>query len=235
MQFLITRPEPQASKSRDRLIALGHSVLCEPCQEVKRNEAVLQHANAYIITSQNGVEHGLSFVPNKDAMIFAVGERTAEAAEALGFEEIYAAEGDTESLFEMIMSRWLPEDGTLLHLSGAEIVSDISSLLSAIGYSANRQVVYTAIPQDKPEPLTLNAIKNTKIDAILFYSARAVTIFNAWMHDAKLERHLENITAVALSPRIAEELGPEKLGFHWKCIKIAKETNENALIDAATE
>ncbi len=225
MHVLITRPEPQATHTSNRLKDAGFTVLSEPCQRVNGIEAVLQPAEAYIITSQNAVEYGLKHVADKGAVIFTVGEKTAQAAEALGFEVIFAADGDAESLVEMILSRWMPEQGNLLHLSGTNISTDVSAILSAIGYKTERAVVYEAEKLEKPSKATLDAIKKQDIDAALFYSARAVTIFNQWIEDAGCLSALNSIEAIVMSQRIADTLG-----MGWKCIKIADRSEEDALI-----
>ena len=225
MNVLITRPDPQAALTYNKLMSAGFTVFSEPCQIVKPVESVLQTAEAYIITSQNGVEHGLKHIADKDAVIFAVGDKTAQATEDLGFNIIFSAEGDAQSLIEVILSRWEPDYGKLLHLSGVEISTDISALLSAIGYKAKRQVVYEAVAIQTPSKATLTAINNKEIDAVLFYSAQAVTIFNQWMDQAGLESALETMQAVVMSDRIAERLGNQ-----WKSIKIAKSKHEDELI-----
>ncbi len=226
MNVLITRPEPQAALTHDKLKASGFHVISEPCQIVRPIESELQAAAAYIITSQNGVEHGLKHIDDKDAVIFAVGDKTAEAAESLGFNVIFSAEGDSQSLIEVVLSRWEPDYGNLLHLSGAEISTDISALLSAIGYKATRTTVYEAVVVEKPSQATIAAINNKKIDVVLFYSAQAVTIFNQWMNEAGLDDALETMQAIVMSDRIAERLGNQ-----WKSIKIAENKHEDAVIE----
>lgn len=230
MNVLITRPEPQATLTHDKLVLAGFTVISEPCQIVKPTETVLQAADAYIITSQNGVDHGLKHIADKDAVIFAVGDKTAQAAEDLGFNIIFSADGDSQSLVEVVLSRWEPDYGTLLHLSGAEISTDISALLSAIGYKAERQVVYEAVMLENPSKATITAINNKELDTVLFYSAQAVTIFNQWMEQAGLEGALETMQAIVMSDRIAEHLGNQ-----WKSIKIAKSKREDDLIKLLNE
>lgn len=225
MNVLITRPEPQATLTYNKLMSAGFAVISEPCQIVKPIESVLQPAGAYIITSQKGVDHGLKHVADKDAVIFAVGDKTAQAAEDLGFNVIFSADGDSQSLVEVILSRWEPDYGNLLHLSGAEISTDISALLSAIGYSADRTTVYEAVTIENPSKSTIAAINNKEIDTVLFYSAQAVTIFNQWMEQAGLEGALETMQAIVMSDRIAQRLGNQ-----WKSIKIAESKHEDALI-----
>lgn len=225
MNVLLTRPEPQATLTSNKLTDAGFTVFSEPCQMVKAVTSELQPAEGYIITSQNAIEYGLKHIVDKEAVIFTVGEKTAEAAEALGFNVIFAADGDAESLIEVILSRWLPDHGRLLHLSGAEISTDVSGLLSAIGYKAERAVVYTASKLSAPSSTTRDAIKNDEINAVLFYSARAATIFNEWIEQAGLESSLKAIDAIVLSKRIAE-----RLEGAWKCIKIAENKHEDELI-----
>jgi uroporphyrinogen-III synthase len=230
MNVLITRPEPQAALTVARLEDAGYSVFSEPCQIVGAVEAVLQSASAYIITSQNGVEYGLKHVTDKDAVIFAVGDKTAQAAEDLGFNIIFSAEGDSESLIELILDRWLPEEGNLIHLSGAEISSNISALLSAIGYSARRSVVYEAIAQARPSHAMVDLLKNNKIDVVLFYSAQAVTIFNGWIEQEGLENCIKSMQAIVMSERIAQ-----RLDGVWKCTKIAQARDEDEIIKLLNE
>ena len=111
MAILVTRPEPDNTTTVAALRAKGHIVLSAP---MLRFEAVpLQDDpdasyGAVIVTSANALRAiaGQSVLPMLlDLPLFAVGDKTAEAARDAGFKKVFSADGDAAALRDLIASQ----------------------------------------------------------------------------------------------------------------------------------
>ncbi|MAU52952.1 MAG: hypothetical protein CMN17_11415 [Roseovarius sp.] len=142
--LLITRPEPEASRMADRLRPAmpGVRVLVSPLMEIVFGGTLpdLTGREVLVFTSRHGVEGFCRLSPRRDLRAYAVGEATAEAARARGFDACPAG-GDAAALLALI-----GRDGTtgpFLHPRGAHVAADIAGTLRARGHDAAEAVVYT--------------------------------------------------------------------------------------------
>lgn len=118
---LITRPEPSASVTAAKLAALGFSPVLMPLSRTVAlkfyvgNEAF----EAVAVTSANAFRHVQDefLKPYKALPLFAVGEGTARAARAAGFQQVIEGGGDAVRLASC-MAEHLPEGAKILYLAG---------------------------------------------------------------------------------------------------------------------
>ncbi len=226
---LLTRPEQNAEQSIARLFDLGYKALnCSVFKTISIPFTAPDISNL-IVTSQNGVEHGLRSIKNNNQHIFAVGEKTASKARALGFQKITTSNGNGESLVETIINQDNKQtsNNRYCHLAGTEIAFDISTALNKAGIIAEKITVYKTVAIDNFKENITTSIKSREIDAALFYSAQGATIFEDIMRKNQQTDALQHITAISLSNRIDSYLKEV-----WLNKKIAKEPNENSLFDA---
>ena len=118
-RILVTRSEPGASETAARLRAAGFEALVEPVFAIAAIEAEIPAFDALAFTSANGARQFARLSPRRDASVFCVGARTAEAAREMGFADVVSADGDVLALLDLI-SRKLPPDARLLHVGNAE-------------------------------------------------------------------------------------------------------------------
>ena len=103
-RVLVTRPEPEASRTSARLAALGYDPLVLPLFQIVALEpdvsALPAGAGIVAVTSANAVRHvAVNIVAAvKDVACFCVGAKTAEAARVAGFANVVEGGGDAESL-----------------------------------------------------------------------------------------------------------------------------------------
>ncbi len=146
--FLITRPEPEASRMAERLRATwpGLGVIVAPLMQIAYRGALpeMTGRETLIFTSRHGVEGFCHLTPRRDLRAYAVGAATAEAARAHGFEAI-AAEGDATSLLDLIEREGVT--GSFLHPRGTHVAADIAGALRARGLEAIEIVVYAQTAQ----------------------------------------------------------------------------------------
>src|SRR5690554_5761508 len=102
MRIVVTRPRPDAERTAGNLRARGHQVLVAPLMRVEPVEAdlagtwsgiVITSANAPAAIADNPARRGLLALP-----VYAVGRRSAQAAESVGFASVSAADGDAQDL-----------------------------------------------------------------------------------------------------------------------------------------
>ena len=66
--------------------------------------------------------------------VFAVGERTAQAAREQGFTDVTSAEGNVSDLADLVAARLTPP-ARLLYLAGEERAGDLAGALRAKGFA----------------------------------------------------------------------------------------------------
>ncbi|MCE6960049.1 uroporphyrinogen-III synthase [Cereibacter sphaeroides] len=156
--FLLTRPEAQGARFAAALRdAFGPDIriVTSPLMMPEfLSPAIAEQPEALIFTSETGVEACRRLAsPELEGVgrAWCVGNRTARAARAAGFEA-RSADGDAEALVAAILGTG--ERGPLLHLRGAESRGDVAGRLSAQGIPTAEAIVY----DQRPKPLSAEAI-----------------------------------------------------------------------------
>jgi len=223
-RILVTRSEPGASETAARLDAAGFVPIIESVFVIAPIEAVIPEFDALAFTSANGARQFARLSPRRDAPVFCVGARTAQAARETGFTEVVSADGDVHALFELI-SRELPNGMHVLHVGNAESRGDLAERLSAAGRAARFVAIFKAVPVQSPGPnLTALLAGEERIDAVLIHSPRAAAIIAGFADHA---RGRAPISIVAISEAAAAPLA----GLAAR-VGIAAAPDEPALISA---
>ena len=182
MRLLVTRPEADAARTADTLRARGHAVLVAPVLRIEVSDAELgpDPAAAVLFTSANAVR-AVAAHPQRDSLrhlpVYAVGTRTAAAAQAAGFAEVTAGDGDVQALAGLIADGPRGTDGALLHLAGEERAGDLAGALAATGLSVRTVVLYRMVAADTFPPEVADALAGGSLDGVLHYSRRSAEIF----------------------------------------------------------
>lgn len=182
MRVLVTRPEPEAQVTAARLTALGHQAVVEPLTRivaVADVDLARDGIQAVAITSLNAaaVCAGRSdLAAVLDLPVFAVGDRSAEAARAAGFRDVRSAVGDRAALVRLIATTLDPKAGAVLWLAGEDRSGDLSADLAPYGPAVVTVVVYRAEPIAGLSAATRAAIAAGEIDAALVFSPRSGAI-----------------------------------------------------------
>lgn len=164
----VTRAEPGAARTADRLTALGFTPLVAPLLTLAPLPGALDAAPdpaavaALALTSPNGVEAFAPLIPRfRDHPVFAVGDATAEAARAAGFGDVRSAAGDIHALARLIAAEAPP--GPMLAPGAREPAGDLPALLP--DHPVQRLPVYAAFETHTPAP--------ELFDAVMLHSPRA--------------------------------------------------------------
>ena len=217
MAILVTRPQPDNDSTASALRARGLDAL--PAPMLRFEKVVVQddhaadaeaHYGAVIVTSANALR-GIEGQPIQAALlklpIYAVGERTAEAARAIGFAKVISADGDANALRDLVVARVkakkLKKSATLLYLAGADLARDLAGELGERGFSVVTHTAYRMAPVLELPATVCEGFAAGKIDAVLHYSRRSARAFFAAARSAGVEISALAVPHVCLSDSVA--------------------------------
>jgi len=152
MHVLITRPEPDAAALRAQLEALGYQVTVEPLLKIEHlpiANDVLAGIAGLIVTSRNGLRAlaaSAALDAARELPLIAVGPGTAQLARELGFERIIAGSSTADALVPVIIETCREVYGTLAHLRGEDVASDLRGALGARGIEVRKVVGSRPMP-----------------------------------------------------------------------------------------
>ncbi|MES1202297.1 MAG: uroporphyrinogen-III synthase [Pseudomonadota bacterium] len=226
MRIAVTRSEPDASHTSERLRALGAEAVLAPLLviETRAFDATLDGVQALLFTSANGVRAFAERSAAREIVALTVGDATAEAARACGFREAHSADGDVATLAAFVQHLCDPKRGRLVHIAGADVAGDLVGALTSAGFDAERRVAYEAVAVTQAPAVLLG-----DIDLVLFHSARAARVYAALGAPRAAER-----AAACLSPAVAEAVqnSPDR-SIPWARIIVSPTPREEALLRAA--
>lgn len=173
----ITRAQPGADVTAERVRAMGHDAVVAPLLAVRVLPDVdvdLRGVAALAFTSANGVRAFADASGERGLKVFAVGAATAQAARAAGFKSVLSADGDVEALAEGIAARRGELRGAVvLHPGALEPAGDLAGALQKQGVEARRLVLYETAPVDMA---AAEAEALGRSDAVLLHSPRAAQV-----------------------------------------------------------
>ena len=228
MHFLLTRPQQDNRRLRQALVALGHRVDCAPVITITyydRKPIDITPFQAMLFTSANGVRAFALNSSVRNIPCFAVGPATAREAADCGFQTIFTAGGNVDRLAGLVQESLDPATGPLLHISGRDIAGDLAALLGQAGFSLSREQLYQAEKTPRLPREILDLMAAGSISHIPLYSPRSAGIFGGLVRDAGQENCLKQITAVCLSPAVANMVK----SLPWREILTAKYPNQTSL------
>jgi len=215
----VTRAEPGAARTADRLTALGFEPVVVPLLTLAPLPGALNAAPepdavaVLALTSPNGVEAFAPLIPRfRDHPVFAVGDATAEAARAAGFADVRSASGDIHALARLIAAEAPP--GPLLAPGAREPAGDLPALLP--DRPVQRLPVYAAFETHAPAP--------GAFDAVMLHSPRAARALATDLPRAASSGRL----AVCISDAAAAPLRP----FDFTQIRVAAAPDEPSMLSA---
>lgn len=223
-RILVTRSEPGASETAERLVALGYRPVVEPLFGIEPLAATLPPFDALAFTSANGVRVFAGLDPGREASVFCVGGRTAEAARAAGFMAVASADGDVAALADLISSK-LDRGARLLHTGNEESRGDLAGTLAVKGISAAFVPTFRAAPIAKPGPiLAAHLDGHAAFEGVLIHSPRGASILAALVSKGRSPAAL-NVAAISLAAAAPLANVAHKL-------EIAATPDEASLLDA---
>jgi uroporphyrinogen-III synthase len=209
MRVVVTRPRSDGERTADRLRARGHQVLLAPLMRVEPVAADLSGSwTAVIITSAN-VPDSIRDNPARGSLlalpVYAVGRRSAQAAQAAGFADVTAGGGDVRDLVQLIAGRHADAAATLLYLAGEDRAADVLGELAAHRIRAEMRVVYRAVTAPFPSELAA-ALEAGDVEGVLHFSRRSADNYVAGARAADITPSALEVRHYCLSRQVAEPL-----------------------------
>jgi uroporphyrinogen-III synthase len=230
MRMLITRPEPDAQATRERLAALGIAAEIAPLmtrQTLAANLPEPQGFAALALTSTNALR-ALGELTALDALlaipVFAVGDRTAHEARLLGFTDVTAADGTLESLATTIALARL--EGPVLYPAGKHLSGDLARALAPHGIMVVTVPVYEMVAETTLSEPTRSALAAGRFGAVMCYSRRTAEIFCTLVDDLIAPKDRRNLPVICLSENVAQPL----LAAHFSRVLLADHPSEDAML-----
>lgn len=236
MRVLVTRPEFDATREAEVLIARGHEPVLAPLLEIEFLPGVelgLDGAQALIITSRNALRALAAHAELEQALrlpLFAVGEATARAARTLGFTEVTIGPGTGAGLLPLIRRELHPEKGALVHVAAELVAFDLKPVLEEEGFTFRRPVLYRSHPAEALPAEVVAGLTSGEISAVILLSPRTAKTFAALAERHGLVTQANGLVCYCLSQAVAEAVTP--LGLEVRVPAHPREEDVLALLDS---
>ena len=191
MRLVVTRPEPEASRTAELLRARGHAVVVAPLLRVELIAEADLGAGPWggvVITSATALR-AIAEHPRKPELVvqplFAVGRRSAEAAQAAGFADVRSADGDVSDLARLVAAR-AGRGRPLLYLAGEDRAADLATMLGLEGIALATVEVYRTVAELGLPDVLRDALTADAVDGVLHYSRRSADAFMAAARAAQI-------------------------------------------------
>lgn len=204
----ITRAEPGASETAERVTAHGHKAVVAPLLALERlpnPQLDLHDVRAIAFTSANGVRAFAAASPERDFRVFCVGAATAVEAKSAGFRSVLAGDGDVAALAQRIATRALElRGGVVLHPGAAHPAGDLVGVLKKAGIEARGVPLYDSAPVQPPDDFLAGL---GELEIVLLHSPKAAKALARL-----LRKHpAPHLRALCLSPAVARPLSRSDL------------------------
>jgi len=180
MRVLVTRPEPDASRTAAKLEKRGHRVVVDPLLSLEilpPPELPAGPFAALAVTSANAMRATAGSGSLCALPLYAVGGRTAEAARAAGFAEVHDADGDVAALTRLISASLAP-GSRVLYLAGEARAQDLGALLAPARIEVDVLVLYR-MRAAQAFGSAAAALAAGALDAALHFSPQSAATFVA--------------------------------------------------------
>jgi uroporphyrinogen-III synthase len=217
MHILFTRPLEDCHEIILKFQSLGHNVSHLPLisvQGLKHENLNYSDFKGIIFTSSNAIKFLDIKDINKKLICFCVGSATEKKARSVGFQNVFAAEGNVNNLKELILLNFNPLDGKLLYVSGEIVSSSLDVQLISVGYNVKKIINYRANQIKKYDQALIEKLKLKMPDIVYVYSQNSAINFLKLIKNYQLEVLWMNTNLMCLGEKTSSILNEIK----WKKI-----------------
>jgi uroporphyrinogen-III synthase len=208
VRVLVTRPEPEASRTAAALKARGHAVVFSPVTRIVSTGVAppAETVDAVLATSARAIEmlRDRDTARLRGVPLLVVGARARDAALARGFDVLSAAI-DSGDLIARIATRF-KAPSRFLYLAGRDRKPCLETRLRREGHAIDAIVVYEAREEPGLAPAAAEALRAGEIDACLIYSRRSAEILLRQAGEANALDALLRLTHACISADAAAPL-----------------------------
>ncbi|MEL7231485.1 MAG: uroporphyrinogen-III synthase [Pseudomonadota bacterium] len=226
--ILVTRAEPGASETYERLSALSLRAIKTPVMSVVPNDDValpdIADISGLIFTSANGVRAYAERSASRAQTAWCVGPATTSAARVAGFARVEESAGDARALAKYISERTAPSSKPLLHIANEAAKGNLKVALEKSDFTVDFRPLYRMERAKALADQAVTALRSQTSSIVLLHSEKGAEAFVALCQGSMLS----HVTGVAISARAAQPL----MGYALQNMHIASEPNEDRLFDA---
>ena len=229
MHILFTRPLEDCHEMILKFQSLGHEISHLPLiniEGLKYEAPNYSEFKAIIFTSTNAVKFLDIKNIDKKLKCFCVGSATEKKARNVGFQNVFAAEGNVSNLKELILQNFKPSDGKLIYISGEIISSDLDKELISSGYTIERLINYRANPIEKYDESFIEKLKLKMPEITYIYSQNSAINFLKVIKNYQLETLWMNTNLMCIGEKTSSILNEIK----WKKIFLFNPGEEEFLL-----
>jgi len=229
MHILFTRPLEDCHEMILKFQSLGHDVSHLPLiniEGLKQESLNYFNFKGIIFTSSNAIKFLNIKSIDKKIICFCVGNVTEKKARSVGFQNVFAAEGNVDNLKELILQNFNSSQGRLLYVSGEVISSDLDQQLISEGYNIERFINYRANPIEKYDDNFIEKLKSKMPDIVYVYSQNSAINFMKVIKNYHLESLWMNTNLMCIGEKTASILNEIK----WKKIFLFNSGEEEFLL-----
>jgi uroporphyrinogen-III synthase len=229
MHILFTRPLEDCHEMILKFQSLGHEISHLPLiniEGLKYETPNYSEFNGVIFTSANAIKFLDIKNIDKKLKCFCVGSVTEKKARSVGFQNVFAADGNVDNLKELILQNFNSSEGKLLYISGEVITSNLDQDLISNGYTINRVINYRANPIEKYDKDFIEKLKIKMPEIVYVYSQNSAINFLKIIKNYQLETLWMNTNLVCIGEKTSSILNEIK----WKKIFLFNPGEEEFLL-----
>ena len=229
MHVLLTRPLEDCSDMILRFKTLGHQVSHLPVltiESIQHEKINFDDFKAVIFTSTNAIKFLDTKNLDKNIYCFCVGNATENKARSVGFQKVFAAEGNVSNLKELILQNYNSSSGQLLYVSGETISVDLDQQLIKEGYSIKRIINYKVKHNQNFNNDFVKELKQNMPDMVYVYSQNSGSSFLNFIKIHQLESLWMDTNLMCIGEKTSSILNEIK----WKKIFLFNPGEEEFLL-----
>ena len=229
MHILLTRPLEDCHEMILKFQSLGHEVSHLPLINIEGLEYETINYSEFkgiIFTSSNAIK--FLDIKNIDKKIkcFCVGDATEKKARSIGFQNVFAADGNVDNLKELILQNFNTTEGKLLYVSGKITSNNLDQELASNGYIIKRIINYKANPIEKYDEDFIEKLKINIPEITYVYSQNSAINFLKIIKNYQLETLWMNTNLMCIGEKTSSILNEIK----WKKIFLFSPGEEEFLL-----
>ena len=229
MHILFTRPLEDCHEMILKFQSLGHEISHLPLiniEGLKYESLNYSEFKGIVFTSSNAIKFLDVKNIDKKLLCFCVGSATEKKARSVGFQNVFAAEGNVNNLKELILQSFNSSEGKLLYVSGEIISSNLDKELISNGYSIERIINYRANSIEKYNEDFIEKLKLKMPEITYIYSQNSAINFLKMIKDHQLEALWMNTNLMCIGEKTSSILNEIK----WKKIFLFNPGEEEFLL-----
>ena len=229
MHILFTRPLEDCYEMIQKFQSLGHEVSHLPLIDIVGIEYKpidYSEFKGIIFTSSNAIKFLDIKNIDKKLRCFCVGSVTEKKARSVGFQNVFAADGNVDNLKELILQNFNSSEGNLLYVSGEIVSSNLDQELTLNGYTIERVINYRANPIEKYDEDFIQKLKLKMPDITYIYSQNSAINFLKMIKNYQLETLWMSTNLMCIGEKTSSILNEIK----WKKIFLFNPGDEEYLL-----